>query len=208
LPRSTLRRALRASALCLTTITVPATHAALATPAAQAAAVSAKRLDVRAGASARVAGRVRPRAVVALEVHRGGGWRALDRARSGAFGRYVLRRRVRAPMSVPARLRTAGSLTRRLGRLNVYRRTIASWYGPGLYGNGMGCGGVLRPGTIGVAHKSLPCGSRLTLRSGDRTLRVRVIDRGPYVAGREFDLTQATARRLAFVGPGALLVAR
>jgi rare lipoprotein A (peptidoglycan hydrolase) len=37
---------------------------------------------------------------------------------------------------------------------------------------------------------------------------VRVIDRGPYVAGREFDLTEATARRLHFHGHGAILTTR
>jgi rare lipoprotein A (peptidoglycan hydrolase) len=59
-----------------------------------------------------------------------------------------------------------------------------------------------------VANKTLPCGTKLTLRNGRHTLRVRVIDRGPYVAGREFDLTQATARRLHFRGHGAILSTR
>lgn len=64
----------------------------------------------------------------------------------------------------------------------------ASWYGPGLYGNRMGCGGVLTTSTWGVAHKSLPCGTRLTI-CYRKCVRVSVVDRGPYVAGREFDLT-------------------
>jgi rare lipoprotein A len=97
---------------------------------------------------------------------------------------------------------------RPLGRLNVYRAAYASWYGPGLYGNHLGCGGTLSPGRIGVAHKSLPCGSKLTLRHGARTVRVRVIDRGPYVGGREFDLTEATAQRLRFSGHGSILSTR
>ena len=67
-----------------------------------------------------------------------------------------------------------------------------------------GCG----YGTIGVAHKTLPCGSKLTLRHRGRTLRVRVIDRGPYVGGREYDLTEATARRLHFSGHGPILTTR
>jgi rare lipoprotein A (peptidoglycan hydrolase) len=61
---------------------------------------------------------------------------------------------------------------------------------------------------LGVAHKTLPCGARVTLRRGTRTVRVRVIDRGPYVAGREFDLTQATAERLRFGGHGSILTTR
>ncbi len=55
---------------------------------------------------------------------------------------------------------------------------------------------------MGVANKTLPCGSQVTLRYGDRTLSVRVIDRGPYVAGREFDLTEATKRALGFGDTG------
>ena len=55
-----------------------------------------------------------------------------------------------------------------LGRLNVYRSAYASWYGPGLYGNRLGCGGTLGPGTFGVAHRTLPCGTKVTLRRGER----------------------------------------
>jgi hypothetical protein len=93
------------------------------------------------------------------------------------------------------------------GRLNVFRPALASWYGPGLYGNPLGCGGRLSPGTVGVAHKSLPCGTRITLRKGNRIVRARVIDRGPYVGAREFDLTQATKQRLGFGSTGTVLVA-
>jgi rare lipoprotein A len=81
-----------------------------------------------------------------------------------------------------------------------------SWYGPGLYGNELSCGGRLTPGTLGVAHKTLPCGTRVTLRHGKRVVRVPVVDRGPYVGGREFDLTAATRARLGFGGVGSVLV--
>jgi rare lipoprotein A len=65
---------------------------------------------------------------------------------------------------------------------------MASWYGPGLYGNNLGCGGRLTTSTFGVAHKYLRCGTRLVI-CYRRCRSVTVIDRGPYVAGREFDLT-------------------
>src|SRR5262245_38422346 len=39
------------------------------------------------------------------------------------------------------------------------RSAGATWYGPGLYGNGTACGQTLWPGTIGVAHRTLPCGT-------------------------------------------------
>jgi len=95
-----------------------------------------------------------------------------------------------------------------LGRLNVYREANASWYGPGLFGNKLGCGGTLNVGSLGVANKSLPCGTKVTLRHHGRVVRVRVIDRGPYVGGREYDLTAATARKLGFSGHGPVEVTR
>lgn len=82
------------------------------------------------------------------------------------------------------------------------RRTEASWYGPGLYGNGVACGGTLRRGTIGVAHKTLPCGSKVLIGYHGRFLRARVIDRGPYIRGRALDLTYAAAERLNFIKAG------
>jgi rare lipoprotein A len=92
--------------------------------------------------------------------------------------------------------------------VNAYRDASASWYGPGLYGNRLGCGGRLTPGRLGVAHKTKPCGAEVTLRKGSRTVRVRVIDRGPYAGGREFDLTAATVNRLRFRGTGTVLTTR
>jgi rare lipoprotein A len=173
-------------------------------------AAAKKRLHVRAGDSVHVIGAVRPGGAgvrAALQVRRGGTWRTIDRDRTAPSGRYVLRDRADVPMSAPARVR-AGGVTRRVGRLNVYRWAYASWYGPGLYGNPLGCGGTLYPGRLGVAHKTLPCGSKVTLRHRGRTVRVRVIDRGPYVGGREYDLTEATAQRLRFRGHGAILTTR
>jgi rare lipoprotein A len=93
-------------------------------------------------------------------------------------------------------------------RVTVYRRAEASYYGPGLYGNGVACGGTLWPGTLGVASKTLPCGTMVKLRYRGRTVTVPVIDRGPYVAGRDFDLTTATKARLHFPGLGVVLASR
>jgi rare lipoprotein A (peptidoglycan hydrolase) len=197
LPRSTLGAALGAGALL-----------AVAPPATASTHIDAKHLNVRVGHRASVTGRTVPASTVAFEIWRRGRWVALDRARSGAYGRYVLHERLHRPQSVPARVRAADGSTRRLGRLNVYRQALASWYGPGLYGNHLACGGTLWPSRLGVANKSLPCGSRVTLRHGRRVLRVPVIDRGPYSGAREFDLTERTARRLHFAGHGTILVAR
>lgn len=68
------------------------------------------------------------------------------------------------------------------------------------YGLGLACGGVLGRDQLGVAHKTAPCGTLITFTYGGRSVTVPVIDRGPYVAGREWDLTGATAAALAFPG--------
>jgi hypothetical protein len=92
--------------------------------------------------------------------------------------------------------------------LTSYRLAGASWYGPGLWGNGVACGGTLLPGTLGVANKTLPCGTKVKLRYHGREVTVPVIDRGPYVAGREFDLTYAVKEKLGFPGVGTVMSSR
>jgi hypothetical protein len=78
----------------------------------------------------------------------------------------------------------------------------ASWYGPGLYGRHTACGQTLRPTTLGVAHKTLPCGTAVKFVFHGHVLITRVIDRGPYVRGRAWDLTAAASRSLGFEGVG------
>jgi peptidoglycan lytic transglycosylase len=133
--------------------------------------------------------------------------------RAGADGRFRARwspevsgsYAVRAYGAHDARSRGAVSPAR---RLTAYRHAGASYYGPGLYGNGVACGGTLLPGTLGVANKTLPCGTRVKLRYRGHTVTVPVIDRGPYVAGRDYDLTEATRQRLRFPGVGTVLASR
>jgi rare lipoprotein A (peptidoglycan hydrolase) len=69
---------------------------------------------------------------------------------------------------------------------------IASWYGPGFYGNRTACGQTYTPEIVGVAHRTLPCGTLVVLEYRGKTLTVPVIDRGPYIAGRTLDLSHAT----------------
>jgi hypothetical protein len=142
--------------------------------------------------------------LVEFQVRSGRRWRTVAETRTGARGRYRLRYRTSAIGSEPARVRFPGGASyrgshRRLGRLNAYRIVGASWYGGG---GSLACGGWLTSATLGVANKTLPCGTLVTLRYEGHTLRVPVIDRGPYVAGREFDLTEATKRTLGFEGVG------
>lgn len=159
------------------------------------ASVTGKLLGDPAGLSGRV---------VTLQALGSHGWRTLAHTRTGARGRFRLRYMPRQTASEQVRLRFAGNASdlaahRRLGRLNVYRLAEASWYGGG---GSLACGGSLTSATMGVANKTLPCGTLVTLRYDGRTVRVPVVDRGPYVAGREFDLTEATKQALGFGGVG------
>lgn len=70
---------------------------------------------------------------------------------------------------------------------------IASWYGPGFYGNRTACGQTYTPEILGVAHRTLACGTQIRITSpAGVTVVVSVIDRGPYIAGRSLDLSNAT----------------
>jgi rare lipoprotein A len=76
------------------------------------------------------------------------------------------------------------------------RTRTASWYGPGFWRNETACGKKLRRKTVGVAHKRLPCGTKVVFNKGGRWLRTKVIDRGPYAKGVSWDLTQKAAEAL------------
>ena len=108
----------------------------------------------------------------------GARWKTVDRDLTAATGAYRLRytptaprRRCACASSSPA-TPAHRSARRSVGRVNVFREAQASWYGPGLYGGHLACGGRLSPGTLGVAHKSLPCGTKVTLRHHGRSVRV------------------------------------
>lgn len=86
----------------------------------------------------------------------------------------------------------------------TWNKAHASWYGPGLYGNRTACGQTLTRGIKGVAHKYLPCGTKVRFLYRGRKTTVRVIDRGPFIAGRTFDLTYATRQALRFPDLGVV----
>ena len=184
----------------------------MAPPTIEAAAstrleVHREQLDVLAGHDVSVAGSLEPAVagrVINLQVLGRRGWHTVADTHTGASGRFTLRFLARRTQSSLVRLRFAGDplglpSRRRLGTLNVFRLAGASWYGGG---GGMACGGELTSSTMGVANKTLPCGTLVTLRYDGRSVRVPVVDRGPYVAGREFDLTEATKQALGFGSTG------
>jgi rare lipoprotein A len=83
--------------------------------------------------------------------------------------------------------------------VTVYRRSTATLYGPGFYGHRTACGEVLRRRTIGVANRTLPCGTPVQIYYEGQVITVPVIDRGPYAHGANWDLTMATGRAIGML---------
>jgi hypothetical protein len=111
----------------------------------------------------------------------------------GSAGRHQLRALRATASSAGSASEQAASTVK---RVTVYRAVTSTWYGPGFYGNRTACGQRLTPSTLGVAHRTLPCGTKVALRVNGRSLVVPVIDRGPYADGVTYDLTRAAAERL------------
>ncbi len=84
--------------------------------------------------------------------------------------------------------------------VTVYRPSLATQYGPGFYGQRTACGQKLKPGTIGLANRTLRCGESVAIYYQGRTLVVPVIDRGPFANGADWDLTEATGKALGIAG--------
>ena len=111
-----------------------------------------------------------------------------------------------APVAVAQRTATARSVRKDSPVTTVggwHQDREISWYGPGFYGQGTACGQTLTKTLMGVAHRSLPCGTLVTFRYKGKTVTVPVVDRGPYVAGRTWDLTKGACAAIGhcFTGP-------
>src|SRR5262245_38756960 len=79
----------------------------------------------------------------------------------------------------------------------------ATWYGPGFWGKSTACGMTLQPSTLGVANKTLPCGTPVTFNFNGASVAATVIDRGPFRKGYAWDLTKKVAKRLGFLEVGS-----
>ena len=208
----------RRSASYRTVAQVPASSAVAASASAPRRVVVVARVSGRAtrhvvvGERVDIRGRMRPGLrgrVVRVQLRTRRGWHTVDHVRTRRGGRFEAAWRPREIGRHRLRVRFGGDRSAagagdRLPRVHVYRGTHASWYGPGLYGNSTACGGALTPWRLGVAHRSLPCGTRVTFRYGNRSVTVPVIDRGPFAAGREWDLTAATKSKLGFGDVGVV----
>jgi hypothetical protein len=166
--------------------------------------------DVVAGREIEIRGRVAPAGQRQVTVTVGGQKKRTRTDKKGRFevdwkpssaGRYKVRAQAK-------RNKYASGSNDSGGRVTAYRYAQASYYGPGFYGNRTACGQTLTTSTRGVAHKTLPCGTKLSIRHGSKKVNVRVIDRGPYSGNREFDLTSATRNDLGFGSTGRILVSK
>ncbi len=165
----------------------------------------------KVGQKVAIKGRVAPAGTKRRVTVKVGGDRL--RVHTNRKGRFAAKWKPKSAGHSKVRVRASGNLIAagskaKAGKVTVFRAAEASWYGPGLYGNGVACGGTLTPTTMGVANKTLPCGTKLTIRYHGRQVKAKVIDRGPYVAGREFDLTEAVKNKLGMGGIGTILVDR
>jgi rare lipoprotein A (peptidoglycan hydrolase) len=86
------------------------------------------------------------------------------------------------------------------GTDNGYYTARAAPYGPSASRRRTACGTPFLKTTEGVAHPVLPCGVKLYIRYQGREVLTQVIDKGPNVPGRDFDITKALANRLDLHG--------
>lgn len=80
------------------------------------------------------------------------------------------------------------------------RTMVCSWYGNEFNGRPTASGQIFNEEDLTCASRTLPFGTRIALTRGDRRIVVVVTDRGPFIDGRDLDLSKAAARQLGFSG--------
>ncbi|MDX6665503.1 MAG: rare lipoprotein [Solirubrobacteraceae bacterium] len=134
-----------------------------------------------------------------------GNWLTATTAATDASGDYTARWRSSHAGVFKLRAVSAGTSEVRASssdaviRVTFYRRYKATWYGPGFYGHKTACGKTMSRTLMGVAHTSLPCGTRVAFFYKGHTITVPVVDRGPYGPGVSWDLTYAASQKLGFL---------
>ncbi len=168
--------------------------------------VPARARSVVAGQSVDIAGHLAPgRANRTVEVQDRAGrrWQTLGRGRTGHRGGFAVRVGTGSLSHAGLRVvfagdRFNGRATAAAGSVTVFDPVLVSWYDDA---GTTACG---FHATYGVANLSLPCGTKVRMRDGARTVTATVDDRGPYVSGRTYDLSQTTAAALGFSGLGTI----
>lgn len=87
---------------------------------------------------------------------------------------------------------------------NAMQTGKISWYGPGFNGKKTASGERFNQYALTAAHKTLPFGTRVKITNpiNNKSVIVRVNDRGPFIKGREFDLSKAAAQSIGIKGVG------
>jgi hypothetical protein len=106
----------------------------------------------------------------------------------------IAARRQSEPPAAPALPRPA------LSDVSGWYEALAGVRTRPLAGHPSGCNTLLSPGTLGVDHPVLPCGTKLFVRYGGKTVLTQVVDRGPDAPGHEFELTPALAELVGLSG--------
>ncbi len=159
-------------------------------------------INVLSGSSVDIHGHLLPGLAwrtVLLQARSGADWQTVAKALTRRGGRFDLHFVAGNLGTEQLRVRFAGDASNgrafgHVGRLTVYRESVASWYSDG---GSTACG---FHATMGVANKTLPCGTKVTFLYGGRQVTATVDDRGPFVPGRDWDLNQNTAAALGMGG--------
>ena len=83
------------------------------------------------------------------------------------------------------------------------REMVASYYGRDFAGEATATGEPFDPEGYTAAHKSLPLGTEVGVSYGGEWVRVVINDRGPYIEGRDIDLSLAAAQEIGLIEPGS-----
>jgi rare lipoprotein A len=157
-------------------------------------------VNVLVGQAIGIRGRLLPAQAwrrVELQAWNGHGWTRLATAYTRRNGRFVLRYVASGLGAQQLRVRFADAYVQTnapAAHVTVFQETVASWYNDG---GSTACG---FHATDGVANKTLPCGTKVKFRLGGRSVTAVVDDRGPFVAGRTWDLNQNAAAALGVAG--------
>lgn len=117
---------------------------------------------------------------------------------------------IRAALGAPVLRGRSGHLISLDGeRGRSVRVGRASWYGGRWHGRPTATGEIYDQNSLTAAHRTLPFGTlvRVTNLSNGKQVTVRINNRGPYVAGRDIDLSRAAAEAIDLIGPGVAPVA-
>ncbi|MBO5825650.1 MAG: septal ring lytic transglycosylase RlpA family protein [Treponema sp.] len=101
------------------------------------------------------------------------------------------------------------SINMSLSALTLYKNDVtASYYAEKFHGKRTSNGEIFNMNDLTCAHKSLPFNTilKVTNLSNGKSVQVRVNDRGPFVAGREIDLSKAAAKKLGMINSGTAKV--